>query len=729
MSKRPTIALCMIVKNEENHIARLFETFKGCFDEVHVTDTGSTDKTVEILNSLGANVHHFEWVNDFAAARNYSFSHAKTDFIMWLDADDALMNREAFISFRDNVMDLADYWIAKYDYSSDTNGKPICSFARERVIRRSKQMNWRYPIHEGVTPQSPLGEVRVNYIPTWHVKHMRTNEDIEKDRSRNLGIFETLKDKGMDARMRYYFGKELFEANKPVEAANELLKVIDDKTMEHHDRILAYQYLCYSYMSCNQFERTIEIAHKGLVVDPHRAELYCVLGDAYLKMNKFVDAIPAYSAAKSCLNRTPQNYASTVFHHEDSYGLYPHNQLARIYANMGDLDRAYLESKDCFEKHKSDETKSIQAEIVRIKGVVASYKNAKPCDDIVISCPPGGAYLWDGDIYKQKSMGGSETAAIEMAQWLHKLTGRNVLVFNPRETELTTEGVKYIPTTKIADYMGTNKPWLHIAWRHNMKITDATTYVWCHDLFIPGMENHANYEKLMALTPFHKRYLVSAHGVPADKIYVTRNGINPERFIEKSTKNPNKFVFPNSPDRGLDRVMRVLDRVRETHPDVELHVFYGIEHLPKWGKQQLHDTLKTMIAERPWVKYHGATQQDEMMKHFRDAAVWLYPSDFIETSCISAMELVGNGVYPIARKLGGIVDTLADAESKGMATLIESDCITESEYQLYIDATKKALDEKAWERVQLDMNELSWERVAQSWLNEIAPKQIGALAG
>ena len=66
--------------------------------------------------------------------------------------------------------------------------------------------------------------------------------------------------------------------------------------------------------------------------------------------------------------------------------------------------------------------------------------------------------------------------------------------------------------------------------------------------------------------------------------------------------------------------LRVLDKVRETYPDLELHVFYGIEHLHKWGHAELQRTLQTMMAERPWVKYHGATQQDVLMEHLKEAS-------------------------------------------------------------------------------------------------------------
>lgn len=94
---RPSIALCCILKNEIHNINELLKSVEGCFDVIHMTDTGSTDGSKELLEKyqdLPADenpaktpirLHYFEWVHDFSAARNFSFSHAETDYIAWGD--------------------------------------------------------------------------------------------------------------------------------------------------------------------------------------------------------------------------------------------------------------------------------------------------------------------------------------------------------------------------------------------------------------------------------------------------------------------------------------------------------------------------------------------------------------------------------------------------------------------------------------------------------------------
>ena len=87
-AKRQTLALCMIVKDEEAHLGCCLESVKGLVDEIVVVDTGSTDRTVEIARQYGARVFSYGWHDDFAAARNVSLSHAGADWILVLDADE-----------------------------------------------------------------------------------------------------------------------------------------------------------------------------------------------------------------------------------------------------------------------------------------------------------------------------------------------------------------------------------------------------------------------------------------------------------------------------------------------------------------------------------------------------------------------------------------------------------------------------------------------------------------
>jgi glycosyltransferase involved in cell wall biosynthesis len=85
----------MIVKNEEKNIERALTWGKKIVCEQIVVDTGSTDRTVEIAERMGAKVYHFEWIDDFSAAKNFALSKAKGNWIAFLDADEYFSDKDA----------------------------------------------------------------------------------------------------------------------------------------------------------------------------------------------------------------------------------------------------------------------------------------------------------------------------------------------------------------------------------------------------------------------------------------------------------------------------------------------------------------------------------------------------------------------------------------------------------------------------------------------------------
>ena len=84
------ISLCMIVKDEEALLGRCLESAKSLADEIVIVDTGSADKTVELARRYTDAVYFLPWQGDFSHARNFSFSKATGDYLLWLDADDVI---------------------------------------------------------------------------------------------------------------------------------------------------------------------------------------------------------------------------------------------------------------------------------------------------------------------------------------------------------------------------------------------------------------------------------------------------------------------------------------------------------------------------------------------------------------------------------------------------------------------------------------------------------------
>ena len=84
------LSVCMIVHNESHHLPKALASVKGIAAEIVVVDTGSTDDTVSIATAMGAKVLHFDWIDDFSAARNAAIEAATQPWILSLDADQQL---------------------------------------------------------------------------------------------------------------------------------------------------------------------------------------------------------------------------------------------------------------------------------------------------------------------------------------------------------------------------------------------------------------------------------------------------------------------------------------------------------------------------------------------------------------------------------------------------------------------------------------------------------------
>ena len=79
-----TLAIAILTKNEESNIVDVIENARQCTDEILIIDSGSTDKTVELAEKLGAKVFYR------AAQRNFALDKTSADFIFYIDADERL---------------------------------------------------------------------------------------------------------------------------------------------------------------------------------------------------------------------------------------------------------------------------------------------------------------------------------------------------------------------------------------------------------------------------------------------------------------------------------------------------------------------------------------------------------------------------------------------------------------------------------------------------------------
>lgn len=119
-----TINLCMIVKNEADVLERCLSSVKNIVDEINIIDTGSTDQTKEIAAPYTDRIFDFEWIDDFSEARNFSFKQVTKNYILWLDADDILLEKDQIklIKLKKEANPSFDAMSMDYHLSFDEDG-------------------------------------------------------------------------------------------------------------------------------------------------------------------------------------------------------------------------------------------------------------------------------------------------------------------------------------------------------------------------------------------------------------------------------------------------------------------------------------------------------------------------------------------------------------------------------------------------------------------------------
>lgn len=326
-----TLSLCMIVKNESDVLERCLACMEGIADEIIIVDTGSTDDTKEIALKFTSKVYDFEWSDDFAAARNYSFSKATMQYAMWLDADDIIddKNRKLLLELKNTLSISADMVYLRYDVAFDSEDNPTLSYYRERIFKRELNYRWIGEIHE-VIPQRGLAEYRE--ISIQHRKLHPTEQ------GRNLRIFEKMiaEGKTLEPRQRFYYARELMYNDKLYDAVRELNIFLDEGQGWIENNISACKDLAYCQAALGDTEASLKSLLRSFAYDTPRAELCCDIGKHFFNLAQYQTAAFWYEIAA---DRTPDE-RNGGFCQMDCYGYIPFMQLCVCYDRLGDREKA-----------------------------------------------------------------------------------------------------------------------------------------------------------------------------------------------------------------------------------------------------------------------------------------------------------------------------------------------------------------------------------------------------
>lgn len=326
-----TISLCIIVKNEENVLARCLECGKAFADEIVIVDTGSVDRTKEIAGRYTTLIYDFPWGDDFSAARNFAFSKGSCDYLMWMDADDVMSEKEIakLKELKETKAADADMIMMKYAVGFHPDGSCSFSYYRERLVKRQKNFRFQGRVHEAIVPAGKI---------SWEEIVIEHRKETAGEAGRNLRIYRMMEQKKeiFSSRDLYYYGRELLYAGENSEAVHIFEKFFAEKNGWKENCIDACRQMAVCYYRLGEPQKALEALFRSFSYDTPRGEICCDIGKHFLDRGCFLQA--SYWL-KQALQAAPRENTG-AFVEKDCYGYLPAIWLCVCYDRLGDRKQA-----------------------------------------------------------------------------------------------------------------------------------------------------------------------------------------------------------------------------------------------------------------------------------------------------------------------------------------------------------------------------------------------------
>jgi glycosyltransferase involved in cell wall biosynthesis len=689
------LALAMIVKgtDEEAQALRTCLRYSASHvDGIFVTITHKPgeerNKAVEEVAQLfNATISDFEWCNDFSAARNFNFSQVpkQYDYILWLDADDALRGGEklkATIEANPKV----DAFVLHYLYAFDEQKRPIVVHMKSQVIRNDGCAVWKGRLHEDL---SPTRDLQTFFLKGIDRLHLSTEDRFESAKVRNLEVAEAqVKESPNDPRSYWNLGNSLKAIGRNEEALKAFDRFLESSRSDDEVYIVRLR-RAEILWALGKKPEAIEECRYAIGTKPEFPDAYFTAGSLYLETDQFEKARDSYLMGLT----KPKPYHAILVYNPRDYDYVPLKNLAKAYLALNFPQLSLIALEGCLKVMPEDEDtktlvkkmRKLAKESDKVVEIVSKLRKIKDkeklkrelakltpdqqahpavCNlrnttfikeessgrDVAIYC----GYTeetWTPATAKKKGIGGSEEAVI----WLSRLLserGWNVTVYNRCGMPQEFDGVSYKPFW-MWNYR--DKQDAVILWRSpkaaDYEINSPKVFLDLHDVIAPGELTTARLSrinKIFVKSQFHRSLFPT---VPDEKFVVVPNGIDPKVFEETPERDPYLLVNTSSPDRSLSALLDCYADVKKEVPEAKLKWAYGwgvfdVVHGQDAEVMQWKDDIKDQMKELG-VEELGRISHPEVAKLYLQGNILAYPSEFAEIDCISLSKAMAAGAIPV----------------------------------------------------------------------------------
>jgi len=755
--KSATICLNMIVKNEADIIV---DTLNNIWKYIHfdywvICDTGSTDKTKEIItaffsekNITGELLEH-EW-RDFAHNRTKALECAfkKTDYVLIFDADDRIEGNFLLPP----VMNKDSYYLK---IGTD------CSYRRQLLITNQKRWRFKGVLHEFLDEIDSMTRgsetIEGNYcMISGHFGNRSKNINKYYDDAivlQNAFEKETNDingDKHLAGRYAFYCARSYEDAGQQhySDSIKWYKKVLESKTNWIQEKYYSGLAIGNLYNKLNDTSNAIRYWIKSSDYDKERIEgivsaMDCLRnkGDhvmVNLLYKKFKNYNKNVSADKLFVER--DKYNDLIEYNNSISAFYVPNEKESGYECCKKIIRNNIISENLLKSTLSnlmfykeyiekDNDKTIYNRLIGKENTARFSKEECMASKNILFYTGYANQLWNHSYMKKKSLGGSEKAVAYLSKQFPK--EYNIYVSGVVENE-KVDNVTYIHLNELQNLINITPFHTIICSRYIAflemfnEVAFYQFYIWAHDTQLLPYGCHLTHTQIITKwnksingcicqTNWHAKEFERIYPELKNKINIINNGIDTTLYTSSSSswiqnsndKIKNKFIYSSCSERGLRIVVELWGKILEILPDASL-VISSYNKFPADNENDIF--IKNIIDNYPdSITHLGQLSVEKLYDQMSSAEYWLYPTSWPETSCITAMEMLANGVICIYYPVAGLVDTMKEYG----ISVNNIDEIMDSLINLSNDEErKKELRENGQNYSFLSC---SWEKRAEEW--------------
>jgi glycosyltransferase involved in cell wall biosynthesis len=705
MQEQPLISLCMIVKDEESTIIRCLESVKFIVDEYCILDTGSTDRTVELIEEFTKKpVARTQFVN-FVETKNEALKLATGKYILWMDADEVLKN-PCFLKLRIYAEDNVNAVILN-KMESDIE------YYKYRMWPNLPEIKFNGPYtHEYL--EFNIEQILDDKITVY--EYPKENKDWEGKFKRDIDLIEKyLKEVDENnSRALFYLAQSYYSLNK-YEAINVYKKAIQYGNFD--DEInWSYYNLSNFYIKIAEYDQAMEIVDEAIKRFPYRGENIYNKARIYYSIQDWDNAIIWFNFLLQMEKPKVLAFLDSNVHNKE---------VIREYISM--IQFKQFKFLDSLETLSQIENKKHY--------LINNEKLIKNKSKLKIAMYTGGFVIdINGGMLDNEGIYGTETAYLELAESLAK-TNDEVYLFTETQIDHTYKNVKIINYKKYAYYLNEVNFDIIINSRYDIFNTEIPNnplkILWMHDLFVDENVDKFNFDYIICSTEWHKKFLLSKfhNKIESDKIYVIPLSLNLYHYknIDVNKKNNYKIVYSSSVDRGLLDYLSYFEDLLKIDPKFELHYFYGLDIAEKIAKLNNSDISKiTEILNFYHKKYgknlinHGRVNKRELAKEKIDASYSIQINNFLETFGLTYIENQTAGVITFSRKLGAIGNTLNENNNFIFIGDVSDNKLYDKIHQKIIELNNnnEYLRELQTKNIEFIKNNFkNWNEISKQWMH------------